>query len=127
MNPVGWFEIYSSDIDRAKSFYQGVFQVELTRLDNPGIKDTPGLEMWGFPSEMTAYGASGAICIMPGVEPGGMGTLVYFSCDDCSIVEKRIEEFGGKLLKSKMSIGDHGFISMAKDSEGNMIGLHSMT
>lgn len=124
-NPVAWFEIYSRDIDRAKKFYQGVFEVSLEALSNPGIDSTPGLEMWGFPGDMNTYGAGGAICIMPGVEPGGMGTIVYFSCEDCSVEEKRIEKFGRTLLKAKESIGEHGFISIAKDSEGNMIGLHS--
>ena len=39
-NPVGWFEIYVQDMDRAKSFYASVLQVELGRLNSPGI------EMW---------------------------------------------------------------------------------
>ena len=127
-NPVGWFEIYTNDISRAKKFYQGVFEVELTSLTNPGTEASPGLEMWSFPhGDMQSYGIGGAICKMPGIEPGGTGTIVYFSCNDCAVEEKRIEKFGGQLLKSKMGIGEHGFISIAKDSEGNMIGLHSMT
>lgn len=28
-NPVGWFEIYVQDMDRAKRFYELVFQVKL--------------------------------------------------------------------------------------------------
>ncbi len=126
-NPVGWFEIYSSDIDRAKKFYEGVFEITLSPLTNPGIEASDGLQMWSFPEgDMNSYGATGAICIMPGIEPGGTGTIVYFSCEDCSIEEKRVEKFGGKLLKPKESIGQHGFITIAKDTEGNMIGLHSM-
>jgi predicted enzyme related to lactoylglutathione lyase len=27
MNPVGWFEIYVQDMDRARSFYESVFGV----------------------------------------------------------------------------------------------------
>jgi predicted enzyme related to lactoylglutathione lyase len=26
-NPVGWFEIYVQDLDRAKTFYESVFQL----------------------------------------------------------------------------------------------------
>ena len=33
-NPVGWFEIYVDDMERAKSFYQKVFQRELEKLNN---------------------------------------------------------------------------------------------
>ncbi len=125
MNMVGWFEIYVDDIEKGKQFYQSVFKTELKPLSNPGIDSTPGLEMWGFPDNYETYGASGAICKMDGVSPGGMGTLVYFSCEDCSVEEARISEFGGQVLKPKMSIGEHGFISMCKDPAGNMIGLHS--
>lgn len=28
-NPVGWFEIYVKDMDRARKFYESVFQVSL--------------------------------------------------------------------------------------------------
>ena len=33
---------------------------------------------------------------------------------------------GGKIQKEKMSIGDYGFIVLVLDTEGNLIGLHSM-
>jgi predicted enzyme related to lactoylglutathione lyase len=29
-------------------------------------------------------------------------------------------------MKDKFAIGPHGFIALGNDSEGNMIGLHSM-
>jgi predicted enzyme related to lactoylglutathione lyase len=35
-------------------------------------------------------------------------------------------EFGGRLLKEKMPIGQYGHIALVTDTEGNMIGLHSM-
>ena len=124
-NPVGWFEIYVDDLEKAKRFYQDVFQTELSRVTPPGA-DESGLEMWQFPQSFESYGASGAICKMNGVTPGGMGTHVYFSCDDCSVEEARIVEAGGKVMKPKFSIGDYGFIAMCTDPAGNMIGLHSM-
>ena len=31
-NPVGWFEIYVQDMERAKAFYQNTFQVTLEQL-----------------------------------------------------------------------------------------------
>lgn len=123
---IGWFEIYVDDIHKAKDFYQKVFQTELKPLVNPGTEATPGLEMWSFPQDFEKYGASGAICKMEGVKPGGMGTLVYFSCEDCAVEESRIAENGGKVMKPKLSLGEYGFMSMCQDPAGNMIGLHSM-
>ncbi|HMS45280.1 MAG TPA: VOC family protein [Alphaproteobacteria bacterium] len=121
-NPVGWFEIYVADIKRAKNFYENVFQTKLEKL---GFDD-PNFEMWSFPGAPTMGGASGALCRMKGINPGHNSVLVYFSCVDCAIEEKRVQQFGGKVQKAKQSIGQYGFISLVYDSEGNMIGLHSM-
>ena len=33
---------------------------------------------------------------------------------------------GGQIVKPKMSIGEYGSIALVQDTEGNMIGLHSM-
>jgi predicted enzyme related to lactoylglutathione lyase len=52
--------------------------------------------------------------------------LVYFRCDDCAVEEARVVQAGGRIQREKMAIGQYGFISLVFDSEGNMIGLHSM-
>jgi len=121
-NPVGWFEIYVQDMPRAQKFYETVLGVELTKLDAPA----PELEMLAFPMNMDAGGASGALAKVAGCPSGGMGTLVYFSCDDCATEASRVEAAGGKICKPKFSIDQYGFIALAMDTEGNMIGLHSM-
>ena len=118
-NPVGWFEIYVDDMERAKSFYEAVFGCELMNLNMPEI------EMWAFPMEMDGAGATGSLVKMEGVKAGGNSTLVYFSCEDCVVEEKSASENGGKVEREKFSIGEHGFISLVLDTEGNMIGLHS--
>ena len=123
-NPVGWFEIYVDDITRAKQFYQAVFNIELTELTPPS--DGSSLQMWAFPSDMQVYGASGALVQMPDVAAGGNSTLIYFSCEDCAVEAARISSAGGKIQEEKTSIGEYGFIVLAFDTEGNMIGLHSL-
>ena len=119
-NVVGWFEIYVNDMKRAKKFYEFVFTKKLDKLKNPDI------EMWAFNGSMNAYGAPGALVKIPGFPAGNNSVLVYFSCKDCKVEEKRIKKAGGRVEKSKFSIGQYGFISLAYDTEGNMIGLHSM-
>ena len=121
-NPVGWFEIYVQDMQRAQKFYETVLGTELTKLEAP----TPELEMLAFPMNMNAEGASGALARMEGCPSGGMGTLVYFSCEDCAVQASRVDAAGGKVCKPKMSIEQYGFIALVMDTEGNMIGLHSM-
>ena len=120
-NPVVWFEIYVQDMARAKAFYESVFQVKLEQM-----MPESELEMWGFPrNEESQMGINGSLVKMKGVPSGG-STLVYFGCDDCAVEAKRIIAAGGKVDREKMSIGQYGFIVLAVDTEGNMIGLHSL-
>lgn len=119
-NPVNWFEIYVQDMARAKSFYEAVFQLKLEKINSPDI------EMWGFPMNINGFGASGSLVKIDGIPSGGNSTLVYFSCNDCSVEADRVAAVGGSIHKPKMSIGQYGFIALAVDSEGNMFGLHSM-
>jgi predicted enzyme related to lactoylglutathione lyase len=121
-NPIRWFEIYVKDMERAKKFYESVFQVKLERLSSPAAE----LEMWSFPSEREGSGCSGALAKMKGAEPHGFGTIVYFASDDCAVEEQRVVPSGGKIQRPKISIGQYGFITLAIDTEGNMIGIHSM-
>ncbi len=121
-NPVVWFEIYVQDMDRAKKFYESVFAVRLAKLDSP----IPGMELWTFPMQQNGAGATGALVKMEGVPSGGNSTLVYFTCTDCAIEAKKTSLSGGRIFKDKFPIGQCGFIALVIDTDGNMIGLHSM-
>lgn len=124
INPVGWFEIYVENIDRARHFYETVLDREM--FDLPMSEDLGDMKMVVFPMLDDAPNSSGALVEMRGVEPGGNSTIVYFSSDNCEIEQSRVEAAGGKILKPKFSIGDYGFISLVEDTEGNCIGLHSL-
>ncbi|MBL8510354.1 MAG: VOC family protein [Betaproteobacteria bacterium] len=119
-NPVGWFEIYVQDMPRARKFYETVLATKLDKLPAPDV------EMWAFPMSMEGTGAAGSLIKMEGCPSGGNSTLVYFNCADCAVEASRVVAAGGKLEREKMSIGEYGFIALAIDTEGNMIGLHSM-
>jgi len=119
-NAIGWFEIYVQDMARARKFYEAVFEGKLEKLE------TGGVEMWTFPMQQGTGGAAGSLVHMPGFPSGGNSTLVYFVCDDCAVEEGRVKASGGRVEKSKFSIGQYGFVSLVYDTEGNMFGLHSM-
>jgi uncharacterized protein len=127
-NPVVHFEIYVADMTRAKAFYEAVLETKLERMPNP----TPEVEMdmWFFPMDkeagMSKYGAGGMLVKMDGFSPGNGGTLVYFACEDCSVQATRAAQRGGSIVQDKQSIGEHGFCALARDTEGNLIGFHSM-
>jgi len=118
-NALRWFEIYVSDMDRARAFYQKVFAFHVTKMET-----SPEMEMWSLSASPHA-GGFGALVKMKGLTPSGVSTIIYFGSDDCSKEESRVIPAGGKIHKNKFSIGEYGFISLVHDSEGNMIGIHS--
>ena len=123
-NPVGWFEIYVQDMERAKAFYQKTLQVTLEHLASP----VPDMDLWAFPPLMKPEnpGCGGALVKMDGKDSGVGGTIIYFSCDDCADEASRAAKSGGQIHMEKMGIGQYGFIALVVDTEGTMIGLHSM-
>lgn len=122
-NPVVWFEIYVDDLGRAKKFYETVLAVTMTEMPDASNQ---GLKMVAFPMQRNKPNAGGALIKMEGVKAGGNSTIVYFASSDCAIEEGRVEQAGGEIFKKKMSIGEYGFISLCKDTEGNLFGIASM-
>lgn len=124
VNPVVWFEIYVEDLKRAVKFYESVFQIELSELPSPIGSE---IQMMAFPADMESKNsASGTLVKMEGFKAGNNSTIVYFASEDCSVEAGRVKDAGGSVFKSKTSLGDYGFMVLANDTEGNMIGIHSM-
>ncbi|MCB1922804.1 MAG: VOC family protein [Gammaproteobacteria bacterium] len=119
-NPVGWFEIYVDDMPRARRFYETMLGISLHRLDNTES------EMWAFPMSDQGYGASGALIRTPGFPAGNNSTVVYFACSDCAVEAARAADAGGRVETAKKAVGPYGFIALVIDTEGNIVGLHSM-
>jgi predicted enzyme related to lactoylglutathione lyase len=119
-NPVAWFEIYVQDMERAKKFYERTFDVTFERLPSPEV------ELWAFPMKPEAPGCAGALVKMSGKDSGSGGTIIYFPGSDCAEMATRAVKNGGRIQNEKKPIGEHGFIAHVLDTEGNLIGLHSM-
>ena len=111
-NPVRWFEIYVSDMTRSKKFYEATLATKLETLLNPG----PGVtEMMTFPMDQDATGSGGALVKMKDGPVPGAGVIIYFASEDCNVEAKRAGINGGKIVKDKFSIGQHGFIAHVTD------------
>ncbi len=124
VNAVTWFEIYVNDMARAQKFYETVLDVKLEYMSSS--EGGEEYEMAMFPWVDNVPNSSGALAKMKHVEAGANSTVVYFACEDCAVDESRVEKAGGKVQRAKFSIGEHGFISLCFDTEGNCFGLHSM-
>ena len=120
MNPVIWFEIPVSNMDRSKTFYEAVFGYKLT------VVEMEPRQMAMFPMEMNAPGIGGALVKEETFVPSYAGSLVYFSVAEIPGTLDKVIKNNGKLLIPKTAIGEYGFCAYFEDSEGNRIGVHTV-
>jgi uncharacterized protein len=120
INQVNWFEIAVSDLARAKQFYGAVFACEFTDIEMGEER------MAMFPSEPNGVNASGALVTGPNYTPSMNGSKIYFTCDDVINESELVIKNGGQIIVPKMNLGEFGYMALFADSEGNLVGLHSM-
>ena len=118
-HPIHWFEIFVTDMERAVRFYQTVLNIDLRR------ENEDGRPMAIFASAVE-QGVGGALVRQPGREPTSQGVLVYLDADGkLDACLGRVERAGGAVVQPKTDIGKPGFIALVRDTEGNLVGLHS--
>ncbi len=123
-NAISWFEIPVADFERGKKFYETVLDAKMQDFD----MGSPEHKMAFFPSEVEADAVGGAIMSGPGYEPSEKGALVYLNAgEDLADALSRVENAGGKIYMPKTAIGDgeHGYMALFQDSEGNRVAFHS--
>lgn len=120
-NAINWFEIPASDFDRAKKFYEIIFDYQM-----PETATDDG-RMGFFLYDYKTGKIGGALCSGDSYAPSENGTLIYLNSDpDLQIILDRVENAGGKIILPKTAIaGGNGFKAFINDSEGNKIALHS--
>lgn len=121
MNAINWFEIPAADFARATRFYEQIFATAL-HVDS----SFEGIRMAVFPHADASVG--GAVVDMPQARPHADGVRVYLNGgDNLSTVLDRVEAAGGKVTLPKTFLRQEiGHIAMFADTEGNLIGLHSL-
>ena len=114
------FEIHADDPERAANFYQSVFDWQFQKWEGP-------LEYW-----MIITGAEGT----PGINGGlvkrsgdiaGDSVIAYVCTIDVPSVDDYAEKIaanGGTIVVPKMPIPGVGWLVYAKDTEGNIFGVH---
>ena len=98
-NAISWFEIPTTDIDRAQKFYEAIFGITMVPMDMPEMK----------PSATE-------------------GPLIYLNGNpDVQNVLGKVEAAGGKVTVPKTEISpEYGYMGVFIDTEGNRIALHSV-
>lgn len=118
---INWFEISVDDLKRAKRFYETTFDIELNEAN------MMGMDMAFFPSDYESGRVSGGLVKSAQHVPSGDGAKIYFNGNpDLSVPLSKVEGAGGQVIMPKTLIDEKtGFMAFFKDTEGNVVGLHS--
>lgn len=116
-NRAVWFDIPTSDLDRAAEFYGAVLNIKIHRQEDDGVSycvfDHQG-------------GNSGCLMLAPEEISSSAGVLLYLNVSGrIRDAVSQVESHGGKVIQRIHSIGRHGYRAVVLDSEGNRIALHS--
>jgi uncharacterized protein len=114
MSLSSYFEIPVTDMNRAISFYETVFDVDVSRSVVDGV-ELAILSIDGVASGALARGET----YVPSVD----GTRVYLSVDAIQPTMRTVLESGGRELYPATSIGDLGWVAEFEDTEGNRVAL----
>jgi len=121
---ISWFEIPTTDLDRAQKFYETIFETQLFPMEMPNFK------MRMFPIENPMEGVGGALVHTQGFYQSSetAGVLIYLNGNpDVQNILNRVEAAGGKIVVPKTEISpEYGYMAVIVDTEGNRIGLHSI-
>lgn len=140
MKLICWFEIPVKDMERAKWFYENVFDVGFDMQVFGGIQHAVFVNKRGGNFDIT-----GALRdISENANERIFGSVIFFDVNVIGIdnVLKNVEKFGGKilmpktLLKNKLKDGritiaktyidqQSGYVAYIMDTEGNKLGLYS--
>jgi uncharacterized protein len=114
-----WFEIWVSDLDRAKVFYSGLFGWKFEAL--AGYDAERYWQIVAGPSDSV----NGALVHDPDRgDPGARTSLVYVHVADLDLAVGRAVDLGGSLVQTRTKITDTaGSFAIVADPEHNQVGL----
>ena len=122
-NAISWFEIPTTDINRAQKFYEAIFSINMIPLETPNIS----MRMFPIESPMNIGGA--LVYNSQFYKPSATdGPLIYLNGNpDVQNVLDKVEAAGGKITIPKTQVSpEYGYMAAFIDTEGNRIALHSV-
>jgi predicted enzyme related to lactoylglutathione lyase len=118
---INWIEIPARDLARAKTFYSHILQVELRDMQIGDVR----YAIFAVDDRFNC----GALVAGGSQNPTEDGTVVYLDGGrDLAKVLSRVKKAGGKVVLEKTFIAtEAGYVGLFIDTEGNKVGVHSMT
>jgi uncharacterized protein len=120
-NALNWFELATTDITRARKFYETIFSMVMTDMG-----EMMGMKMIAFPGTPGNGKVSGALVQSLMHTPSQDGAFIYLNANpSIQAVIDRIVPAGGNVVMPRTEISPEiGFMAFFIDSEGNRVGLH---
>ena len=121
-NALSWFEIPAVEIERAKTFYEGIFDMKMAPMEG-----MMGMKMVYFLLNQDSGKVGGALVESDHHNPSDEGLVIYLKANpDIQSVIGRIDAFGGEVLVPRTQISaEIGYLAFFKDTEGNRVALHA--
>ncbi len=114
---MAWFDVPVTDMARAKAFYEAV-------VAWPVKEEYPGVGVFDHDDSITG----GCLFLSTEVSPSPSGALLYYNVTGRhEEAQNLVAQHGGTVLTPRHPIGPFGYRTLALDSEGNRIALHSET
>jgi predicted enzyme related to lactoylglutathione lyase len=113
-NPFVHVELSTTDLDKAKSFYQSMFDWQLNEADVGG----------GMTYTMIGVGEGTGGGMMKQMVPGAPSAwLAYVQVDDIEAATAKAKSLGATIMRDVMEVMDAGWLSIIIDPTGACLGL----
>ncbi len=113
-----WNELYTSNVDVARSFYTDVIGWQARAVDMGSMGTYTLLAVPGENENL------GGIMPIPPSMKGASHWLVYIEVDDCDASTKKANDLGAKTLMPPMDIPNTGRFSIVQDPTGAVLALY---
>jgi predicted enzyme related to lactoylglutathione lyase len=122
-NAISWFEIPTTQLDKAQAFYEAVLDCKMRREP---MSPSEGAV---FPYDAEGDGTGGALMQGPTAPaPGPGGALVYLDASpSLDTALARVGSAGGQIALGRQALPPSmGFFAHITDLDGNRVGLHAL-
>ena len=109
------FDIAAENPERAKRFYQGVFEWKIERP--PGPMDYHLIETTDLDGKSSIGGGLGKR------EGPERGIISYIGVNSIAEYVSKVDELGGKVIQPKTAVPGWGYLAVCLDTENNAFGL----
>ena len=109
------FDISADDTERAKKFYEALFNWKME--SPPGMTDYYLIETADLEGKRGVGGGLGKRG-----EPNQRITS-YIGVDSVVAYSSKVQNLGGKVIQPKMTVPGWGYLAVCTDTESNMFGL----